>query len=174
MSKRTDFFIKGRELLAEPYHYLASGLDNIFLLNGINVEDTDYGPMVHIENVNGLHRAIGLHIVEKSDAMNGAEFRFLRKQVQLSQSELAERFGVTDQTIANYEKGKSGKDGFGPADPYMRTFYLLHILPDQTRVEIIKRMMDAPTQAARRKLPDLPRQKIVDYWREEDDPPIAA
>jgi hypothetical protein len=33
--------------------------------------------MVHVENINGLHRAIGLHIVEEEEPMSGAEFRFL-------------------------------------------------------------------------------------------------
>ena len=84
--------------------------------------------------------------------MNGPEFRFLRKQMQLSQSELASHLGVTDQTIANYEKGESG---LGPADPFMRTFYLLHILPEQTRVEVIKKMIKTPVQRARKKLPEL-------------------
>jgi DNA-binding transcriptional regulator YiaG len=126
--------------------------------------------MVHIENINGLHHAIGLHIVENTNPMTGAEFRFLRKQMQLSQAELAKRLGVTDQTVANYEKGKSGKDGLGPADPYMRAIYLLHVLPEQTRVEVIKPMIDARKE----KLPDLPRQKIVECWREEDAPRIAA
>ncbi len=169
MSKRADFFIEGRELLAKPHHYLASGLDNIFLLSGVTEKRTDYGPMLHIENINGLHHAIGLHIIEKADAMRGAEFRFLRKQMKLSQSELAKRLGVTDQTVANYEKGNSK---LGPAEPAMRTFYLLSILPEQTRVEVIKSMMETPV--IRKKLPDLPRQKIVEYWREEDGQPLIA
>src|SRR5215469_359692 len=120
---------------------------------------TDYGPMVHIENINGLHHAIGLHIIEKDQPMEGAEFRFLRKQMQMSQVDLAKYLGVTDQTVANYEKGKSGKEGFGPADAAMRTFYLLKVVPKATRVEAIKRFIDAPIQNVRLKLPDVPRQK---------------
>jgi transcriptional regulator with XRE-family HTH domain len=38
--------------------------------------------------------------------MTSAEFRFLRKQMGLTQKELGERLGVEDQTIANYEKEK--------------------------------------------------------------------
>jgi DNA-binding transcriptional regulator YiaG len=165
MSKRAEFFIEGEKLLAKPYRYLASGLDNIFLLNGVTENKTDYGPMIHIENVNGLHRAIGLHIIEKSAAMTGPEFRFLRKQLGLSQLELAKTFGVTDQTIANYEKGKSS---LGPAENGIKTAYLLHILPEQTRVEVIKSMMkaDAPLKV-RKKLPDVPRRKLVEQWCEE-------
>ena len=163
-SERADFFIEGMELLAKPYHYLASGLDNIFLLNGVTEKVTDYGPMVHIENINGLHRAIGLHIVEKTEAMKGPEFRFLRKQMSLSQLELANHLGVTDQTIANYEKGKTG---LGPADPFMRTCYLMHILPEQTRLEVIKSMTESPVLKVKKKLPEVPRRNIVEQWREE-------
>jgi putative transcriptional regulator len=174
MSERAEFFIRGRDLLAKPYQYLASGLDNIFLMNGVTEEMTDYGPMVHIENINGLYHAIGLHIIEKGEPMEGAEFRFLRKQMQLSQADLAKYLGVTDQTVANYEKGKSGKEGLGPADAAMRTFYLLKIVPKATRVEAIKRFIDAPIQNTRQKLPDVPRQKMVECWLEGDDDKIAA
>jgi DNA-binding transcriptional regulator YiaG len=175
MSERAEFFIEGRKLLAKPYRYVASGLNNIFLLNGVTEKATDYGPMVHIENINGLHHAIGLHIIEKPDPMEGAEFRFLRKQMQMTQAQLAKLLSVTDQTVANYEKGKSGKDGFGPADAFMRTFYLLRIIPEQTQVKVIKPLLGAPNQNVRRKLSELSRHKIVESWREgEDYPQIAA
>jgi hypothetical protein len=82
--------------------------------------------------------------------------------------------GVTDQTIANYEKGKSGKDGIGPADAYMRALYLLRILPEQTRVEAIKPLIDVPARNARPKLPQAPRQKIVEGWSETDPRKVAA
>jgi DNA-binding transcriptional regulator YiaG len=122
MSERAEFFFKGQGQLAEPYHYRASGLDDIYLLNGVVIEETPYGPMVTIKNLNGLHHAIGLHIVEKAEPMTGAEFRFLRKQLGLTQAQLGKRLRVSDQTIANYEKGHTG---LGPADPLMRGFYLL-------------------------------------------------
>jgi DNA-binding transcriptional regulator YiaG len=165
MSERTGFFIKGKEFLAEPHHYVESGLDNIFLLNGVSETMTDYGPMVHIENINGLHRAIGLHIVEKLEPMSGPEFRFLRKQMGLTQSELADCLDVTDQTVANYEKGKSVN--FGPADRWMRIYYLLSILPKQTRVEVIESMMRRAPKA-RKKLPDVPRRQLVEHWLENE------
>jgi DNA-binding transcriptional regulator YiaG len=166
---RADFFIEGRDVLAEPYHYLASGLDNIFLLNGVAESETAYGPMLHIENINGLHRAIGLHIVEKTAPMKGAEFRFLRKQMGLSQVQLAALLNVTDQTIANYEKENSG---LGAAEAFLRDRYVISILPEQTRVGVIKAMTAGPSAGGRHKLPDNPRLSIVEQWREE--PPLAA
>jgi putative transcriptional regulator len=153
--------MKGREMLAEPYQYSASGLDNIYLLNGVTVENTGYGPMVTIDNMNGLHHAIGLHIIENPEPMTGAEFRFLRKQMELTQAELAEAMRVSDQTVANYEKGKTTE--LGPADPYMRLAYLLHVIPEETRAEVLKGMAERLGDV---RLPDLPRRKIVQKWRE--------
>lgn len=164
MSDRTDFYMEGREFLAEPYHYAESGLDNIFLLNGVSETMTDYGPMVHIENINGLHRAIGLHIVEKEEPMSGPEFRFLRKQMGLNQAELAKDLAVSDQTIANYEKGNTR---LGPADALMRACYLLSVLPAETRVEAVKSVL-RPAPRKRKRLPDVPRRRLVERWAESE------
>jgi DNA-binding transcriptional regulator YiaG len=161
MSERTGFYMEGREFLAEPYHYMECGLDDIFLLNGVSETGTDYGPMVHVENINGLHRAIGLHIVEKEEPMSGPEFRFLRKQMHRSQTELAKDFGVSDQTIANYEKGVP----IGPADALMRAHYLLSVLPAETRAEAVNSVL-RPAARKRKKLPDVPRRRLVERWAE--------
>jgi DNA-binding transcriptional regulator YiaG len=171
MSERANFFIEGRKMLAKPYHYLASGLDNIFLLNGVMETETSYGPMVHIENINGLHHAIGLHIVEKNEPMRGAEFRFLRKQLGITQVKLAGLFKVTDQTIANYEKEETPMDG--AAEAYLKAAYILHILPKQTRVEVMKSMIEPTALKVRKRLPDVPRRKIVEHWQ-EPTPQMAA
>jgi putative transcriptional regulator len=171
MSERAEFFIEGKDLLAKPFHYSASGLDNIYLLNGVTESETSYGKMVHIDNINGLHHAIGLHIIEKENRMAGAEFRFLRKQMDLSQAALAQGLNVTDQTIANYEKEKSA---LGPAEAYIKMRYLLFVLPKQTRLEIIKSMMAVSAQKAQKRLPDVPRRKLVQHWVEDVGLPQAA
>jgi putative transcriptional regulator len=163
MSEPASFYIKGRKRMAEAFHYTAIGLDNIYLLNGVTVEATAYGPMVRIDNVNGLHHAIGLHIVEKAELMTGREFRFLRKQLELTQEELAKIMRVTYPTIANYEKGETAS--LGPADPLMRDLYLRNVLPGQTRMSTIKPMLDVPGK----KLPDVPRQGIVECWEEDEE-----
>jgi DNA-binding transcriptional regulator YiaG len=164
MSERVEFFIEGKDLLATPYRYEAAGLDGIFLLNGVTTTDTAYGPMIHIENIHGLHRAIGLHIAEKPEPMTGPEFRFLRKQLELTQSALAKQMRVTDQTVANYEKGKTS---LGSADAFMRALYLVHILPEQTRVAVLKPMIETAA-AVGKKLSDLQRRKIVEGWSEQE------
>jgi DNA-binding transcriptional regulator YiaG len=163
MSEPVSFYIKRKRRLAEPFHYTAIGLDNIYLLNGVAVEETAYGPMVNIENINGLHHAIGLHIVEKSEPMTGPEFRFLRKQLQLTQEALAKIMRVTYPTIANYEKGET--TNLGPADQLIRDLYLFDVLPGQTQMGAIKPMIDAPGK----KLADVPRQRIVECWQEDEE-----
>jgi hypothetical protein len=44
-------------------------------------------PRCTFENINWLHRAIGLHIVEKDEPVSGHEFRFPRVQMGLSQAD---------------------------------------------------------------------------------------
>jgi DNA-binding transcriptional regulator YiaG len=157
MTERAEFRLKGRRRTAEPYRYLESGLDNVFLLNGFAIEKTTYGPVVTIDELNDLHCAIGLYIVHKPGPMTGAEFRFLRKQMELTQSQLAAIMNTTDQTIANYEKGKTAD--FGPADPFIRLTYLVYVAPEDTRAGVLKQMRD------HFELPDISRRRIVRQWQ---------
>jgi DNA-binding transcriptional regulator YiaG len=163
MSERAEFFMKGRELLKEPYHYVASGLPNVFLLNGVVEANTSYGPMVTIEDINGLHHAIGLYIIENPEQMTGAEFRFLRKQLELTQVQLGNYLRVSDQTVANYEKGNTD---LGPVDPQMRMLYLISVLPKQTRLEVLKDMTAKISSRERAELPQVSRRQIAQCWQE--------
>lgn len=163
MTKRADFYIAGRKLFAKPYHYVESGLDNVYLLNGVSKTKTAYGVMVKVDNINGLHRAIGLHIVEKTESMHGGEFRFLRKLIGRTQVELADEFGVSDQTIANYEKKKARVPRI--ADDWIRVAYLFFILPDDTRVAAMKTLLNIHSESKRlERLPAQSRRQIGEKW----------
>jgi DNA-binding transcriptional regulator YiaG len=89
------------------YHYVESGLDNIWLRNGYVEEDTAYGPTVAFKDILGLHESISLAIVEQAGKLSGAEIRFLRRQMEMSQVSLAELIGVTSQSLALWEKAKA-------------------------------------------------------------------
>lgn len=54
----------------------------------------------------GLHLAIGNAIVNNPKRVSGAEFRFLRKEQELSQRTLADIMGTTEQTLARWEKSE--------------------------------------------------------------------
>ena len=91
----------------KSYHYRECGLDNVYLVNGFTVDAEDGEEYVSIDDIHGLHRLIAKQIVDKTTAMTGAEYRFLRIEMNLSQKTIGELFGVDAQTVARWEKGKN-------------------------------------------------------------------
>lgn len=86
------------------YHYVECGLPNVWLRNGFVVKETAYGEAVAINDVDGLQRAIGLMLAGQDTQLTGAEFRFLRKELELSQESLAGIFDKSSQAVALWEK----------------------------------------------------------------------
>jgi len=103
------------------YHYTESGLRNVWLVNGYTVRKTPYGKGIAIESLEGLHRAIARQIVRLPRPLTGAEFRFLRKELELSQASLADYLGCNVQALARWEKGKSRLPK--PAERLLRALY---------------------------------------------------
>jgi putative transcriptional regulator len=87
------------------YHYTESGLDTVFLENGYEYKNTPGGKTVTIQDIEGLHRCIGLTLVAKRQRLTGKEFRYLRTELLLSQANLAKVLDVTELTIGRWEKG---------------------------------------------------------------------
>jgi len=102
------------------YHYTDSGLNNVWLANGYDVVKSRYGDGVVIHDLAGLHHAIGTILCQKAH-LTGAEVRFLRKEMGLSQRGIGLLLGVTDQAVAKWEK-----HGHVPrtADRMIRLIYL--------------------------------------------------
>lgn len=144
MSERAEFHVMGQPYDGAPLHYTASGLDYVYLVNGFSIEDDpDYGRIVTIDAPDDLHKAIGLHVITKERRLTGAEFKFLRKQMKLTQKDLAEKFGTDVQTVANYEKGKK----IPPiSEQLMRITFALWIIPPDARVGILKRIASETQQ----------------------------
>jgi putative transcriptional regulator len=89
------------------YHYNECGLRNVWLKNGFKRVETPYGRGVSIDAIEDLHRVIVLELVMKPSKLAATEIRFLRKEMELSQASLAMMLGVSAQTLALWEKGKS-------------------------------------------------------------------
>ena len=89
------------------YHYTESGLSNVYLVNGFEVECIDGEEYTSIDDMNGLHFAIANAIVDLTRPLTGEEFRFLRIEINLSQKALAVKFCVDEQTVARWEKEQS-------------------------------------------------------------------
>jgi DNA-binding transcriptional regulator YiaG len=75
-----------------------------------------------IQDTEGLHKAIGLWLVGQPVPLNGAELRFLRMEMELTQRDLAGILGAKEQTLRIWEKGR-GKPIPGPVDRLLRAIY---------------------------------------------------
>lgn len=122
---RTTVCHIGNEKPKTPLHYKACGLDHVYLLSGYEIEETGYGKGVRIRNADGLHKVIGASLVRDRKLLTGKEIRFLRQQMDLTQSELARFFGCHAQTVARYEKEEC--DMPGAVDHILRLLFKEHL-----------------------------------------------
>ena len=88
------------------YHYLQCGLDNVWLENGFEIMENEYGSFVRIDRADELDRTIAAYLTEKTTPLTGQEFRFLRQQLDMSQKRIGELMGKEAQTVAIWEKSK--------------------------------------------------------------------
>lgn len=98
--------------MLEDYPYIDSGLPNVWL-SGIEVRETAQGRVTMIPALEELHRMIGKKIAQANRQMTGAEVRFLRTELDLSQRALAELLAVSENTLRRWEQGKVAIPGLG-------------------------------------------------------------
>lgn len=117
------------------HHDRESGLSNVYLINGFRYVETPYGRSVIIEDLDGLHRAIGQFLPREKKSLSGREFRFLRRELDLSQARQARLFGVGAQSDARWEKGRVKIPG--AVERMIRAVYDEHIGGNRTVTEIL-------------------------------------
>jgi putative transcriptional regulator len=122
------------------YHYTESGLDSVYLVNGYEIVPTEDGTSVVIQDLDGLHQAIGRILATEKKRLNGKEVRFLRTEMLLSQSVLARLLQVDEQTVARWEKDRSKISG--PADATLRLLYLEHIGGNEKISDLLRDIAD--------------------------------
>ena len=109
--------------LAKPYHYTECGLDNIYLRNGFKFTERGGKQYVSVSNARSLLRRIGLDIISTRLIIGPQELKFLRRNAEMTQKQVADRLRMTEQQVANLEKGKSViKSG---TDVALRVMFLL-------------------------------------------------
>jgi DNA-binding transcriptional regulator YiaG len=121
-----------------PYHYRECGLDNVWLLNGFKLHETEYGPGVSFVNADELDAAIAKALTEKPGPLSGREFRFLRIQLGMSQKTVGEFMGKEAQTVAGWEKS----DSLNPDVDYLFRHIYRQIVINQSDsyVDLVKRL----------------------------------
>lgn len=129
------------------YHYKESGLRNVWLVNGYEKTETPYGPATSIHNVDELHRTIGRALIAKGGKLTGAEFRFVRQELGMSQVKLAHLLGNGEQAVALWEKRSNVPKW---ADRMVRALYREHTEGNAQIMEIIERLADSDAESEER------------------------
>lgn len=136
--------------MSDMFHYTSCGLRNIWLRNGFSIKQTAYGKAVAIHNVEGLHKAIGLHLVNNKKSLSGSEVRFLRKELDMSQAQLAQVLGVGETTVRGWENNRTKITK--PADRMLRVLYREHVDGDGKVRELVERLAELNREAMSSKL----------------------
>lgn len=124
--------------MQKGYHYKSCGLPNVWLRNGYEIRNTAYGKSVAIKNLEGLHSAIGSYLVLNKPVLSGEEIRFLRKELDLSQSQLGNILGVSEPTIRGWENNRHNITT--PAERLLRGLYQEYIEGTSALSELIERI----------------------------------
>lgn len=111
------------EQVREPLHYPECGLDDVYLLNGYEITETAYGDGLSVTDVDGLRSAIAHSLATRKKILAGREVRFLRKEMDLTQSELGRLVGLDAQSVARWEKEQVCAKK-RPAELLLRVLYL--------------------------------------------------
>lgn len=142
----------------EMYHYTECGLDNVYLVNGFTPKDTPRGKTVSIADIDGLHRAIGRHLITERKRLTGKEIRFLRHELGLSQAALAALLGSDEQTVARWEKGRNKPSR--AAEAVLRLLYQEHISENVSVSEALQQIADLENAMDRR----MELEETADGW----------
>lgn len=132
------------------YHYTECGLPNIYLKNGVLIEHIDGEEYSSIIDIDNLHKAIAQTLINKHSPLSNLEFKFLRIELNLSQKILGQRFGISEQTIARYEKGQSEIPR--TTDAALRILYMESIKQHGTFGYLLDLLADTEAKAAEEKI----------------------
>lgn len=92
----------------EPYHYVESGLPNVYLVNVDVYRCKQCGiEVASIPRPRELHMLIVGDILRKPSAMTGDELRFMRKALMILPKEFADLLAVETQTILDWQESKA-------------------------------------------------------------------
>ncbi len=119
------------------YHYTECGLNNIYLMNGYSV---DGDGILFIEDILGLHRAIGYSLILNGRKLKGQEIKFMRHHMDVSQKVLGRMLGVEHLNVLRWETGKTKITAM--ADKLLKILFSRYLDEDTPIKEAIDRISD--------------------------------
>lgn len=122
------------------FRYKGAGLSNVWLKNGYTEKETPYGKATAIHDREGLHKAIGLYIVHNRPDLRDEEIRFFRKELDITQKQMADWLDVSESTVRNWESSRQVMPK--TASLVLRGIYLSYIHEDSDMKRIIDRMAE--------------------------------
>jgi transcriptional regulator with XRE-family HTH domain len=96
--------------MEKEYRYTECGLDNVVLVGLAECKDDRGEECVTIPRINKLHEAIAMSILKRHGGMTGAELKFLRTLMGMTQAELGRIVNRDAQTIGRWERGEFEND----------------------------------------------------------------
>lgn len=152
----------------KEYHYTECGLDNVYLLNGFEITKLNDGDEeIFIHDIDGLHKTIGMALIEKKTLFIGQEIKFIRTTLDLSQSALAKILGCGYQTVLLWEKDKQPISK--TADRLLRAIFFSYLNPekDGSIYNMINEIADIDSEiiSAQQKVNKILFKEEADEWR---------
>ena len=87
----------------QDYHYTECGLDNVIVADAdFDIIDDGGEKIIQIPAVGMLHKAIAEGLINQSGALSGAEIRFLRTEMGMTQAELAKLLHRDTQSVGRW------------------------------------------------------------------------
>lgn len=93
------------------YHYTSCGLNNVIISKMPTRKDDAGEIIIEVPMINLLHAILTMELASKESSLLPEELKFVRTEMGLTQSELAERIKKDHQTIGRWERGEN------PVDP---------------------------------------------------------
>jgi transcriptional regulator with XRE-family HTH domain len=158
-----------RATMDEPYHFLASGLPNVFLV-GIKYYRCECNKeLVDIPAIKQLLNLIGRDLVESGSALTGAEIKFLRKRLGQKSVDFARQIGLEPETLSRIENDHVPASE--RTDKLVRLYYAI-ASKDPLLLGELQADLDQRFMAWQRIV--LPQKKIVASVKDNEWTPVAA
>jgi DNA-binding transcriptional regulator YiaG len=153
-----------RATLENPYHFLDSGLSNVYLV-GIRywLCDECNRQAAEIPALQGLMSAIATSVVMKPALLTGEEIRFLRKRIGKKASEFAELINKSPEHLSKLENDQVNLPE--ETDKLIRLTYGMLCGDQHLLTEIAAKAEEWLRSISNRANPDITFKKKANVWK---------